>query len=375
MPQSSQKFAVIVFGILAGCAPQKQSASFQKNEQKYEICTQSAGCNSSTLDQLVNAEPLPQPKSKSINFIKPDGYLGEPLDQLQQAALSGDEIAAYKLGLAYSEDTTGPEDGVQVVRWLSLSADAGYAPAQYELATYLLAQENPTPEDNRIALNEMSSAAKSEYPPAETGFGEMLFSGKLIAPDPSRAAILFDKAAAKGDQDAKFYLGQMYMRGKGKPLQFNRGVQVTREAAEGGSVIAQRTLGLMFLDGFDTVRSDEREAKRWLQTAAQAGDPHAVEILEIVKTGGHFVDGPARVFLPVGDFIEASKRTENLIQQAKSILSRGGNLDELAPIDLPGGGSAAILPSVEGNDDCVIVINVDRIDGKEVRQEKEQCFV
>ena len=86
----------------------------------------------------------------------------------------------YRRGVQFAEGEGLPKDYSAAARFYRLAAEAGYAPAQYDLA-YLY----------------------------EKGLG--------VERDPKQAAIWFRKAAEQGDPEAQNNLGTLYAKGQGVP--------------------------------------------------------------------------------------------------------------------------------------------------------------
>jgi TPR repeat protein len=96
--------------------------------------------------------------------------------------------------------------------------------------------------------------------------------------------------AEQGEAVAQYYLGQMYRRGEGVPLDDGKAVKWWRKAAEhghadaqynlawmyrktaeGGNATSQSSLGLMYYNG-DFVPQDYEQAAKWYRRAAEQGN-------------------------------------------------------------------------------------------------------
>ena len=89
--------------------------------------------------------------------------------------------------------------------------------------------------------------------------------------DTAGAVAIWRPLAAKGDADAAFNLGQAYRLGKGVPLDLAQAQSWFDRAARKGHVDAQTTLGLLLFQNGNRVA-----AMRWLNSAADAGEPRAL---------------------------------------------------------------------------------------------------
>jgi TPR repeat protein len=91
----------------------------------------------------------------------------------------------------------------------------------------------------------------------------------------SAGAKATEKAAEQGDEDAQFYLGHMYLLGKGAPKDKAEAFKWWQKAAEQGHADAQYELARMYYEGYgvpwnDATPSDgDREAIKWWRKAAE----------------------------------------------------------------------------------------------------------
>lgn len=94
----------------------------------------------------------------------------------------------------------------------------------------------------------------------------------------------WETAAARGDADAEFNLGQAYRLGKGVPQDMAKAEFYFGRAARKGHPQAGDNYGIvLFQSGRQT------EALPWLNTAADRGEPRAMYILGIAAFNGDYV--------------------------------------------------------------------------------------
>src|SRR5512139_3794055 len=89
--------------------------------------------------------------------------------------------------------------------------------------------------------------------------------------DTAGAVAIWRPLAEKGDADAAFNLGQAYRLGRGVKLDLAQAQIWLERAARKGHVDAQSTLGLLLFQNGNRVA-----AMRWLNGAADAGEPRAL---------------------------------------------------------------------------------------------------
>ena len=92
--------------------------------------------------------------------------------------------------------------------------------------------------------------------------------------DYNAAAQLFQALAERGDVQAEFFLGDLYLSGNGVPQDYAQALKWSRAAAEHGSTAAQFTLGKMYELGLG-VPQDYVQAHVWYNLSAYSGDEQA----------------------------------------------------------------------------------------------------
>ena len=91
--------------------------------------------------------------------------------------------------------------------------------------------------------------------------------------------------AERGDPDAQFNVGNMYLMGQGVANDNALAAQWYRKAAEQGSAGAQSNLGNVYAAGLG-VPKDDAQAVKWFRLAAEQGNPHAQTNLGVAYTTG-----------------------------------------------------------------------------------------
>lgn len=171
-----------------------------------------------------------EPQSQQIAATASTGRIAISLDQ---AALRGDAVAQYELGLQRLSNGQTPE-GVSLLR---RAANQGLAMAQYRLA-------------------------------------KLFERGEGVPVDLAQARQWTERAAAAGNRKAMHDLGVYYARGEGAPLDEASAFRWFRQAAELGVADSQFNLGVLYQQGRGTV-ANASEALYWFSIAARAGDNDA----------------------------------------------------------------------------------------------------
>jgi localization factor PodJL len=133
---------------------------------------------------------------------------------LRLAAVAGDPLAAYEVGVRFSEGRGVPASNEEAARWFEIAAKKGIVPAQFRLGT--LYEKGLGVKKDLIAARDLYRAA------AEKGHGKAMHNLAVIyaegpdgKPDYATAAQWFRKAADHGVTDSQYNLAILYARGVG----------------------------------------------------------------------------------------------------------------------------------------------------------------
>jgi localization factor PodJL len=133
---------------------------------------------------------------------------------LRLAAVAGDPLAAYEIGVRFSEGRGVPASNEDAARWFEIAANKGIVPAQFRLGT--LYEKGLGVKKDLIAARDLYRAA------AERGHGKAMHNLAVIyaegpegKPDYTMAAEWFRKAADHGVADSQYNLAILYARGVG----------------------------------------------------------------------------------------------------------------------------------------------------------------
>ena len=155
-------------------------------------------------------------------------------------------------------------------------------------------------------------------------------------PNGKREALFwFKKAAEEGDVGAQFNLG-MLQRSDNDPELARESLLWLDRAAEAGRIEAQTNLGILrFINAIS--ESDENQARRWLDIAAEQEDPAAIEALSLLELPGNSA-GLKRLLHPL-----------DLMLRAETVRSDSEVLVDLANIyPLPSRGQAPLATLNKG---------------------------
>lgn len=88
------------------------------------------------------------------------------------------------------------------------------------------------------------------------------------------ALAIYQPAAERGNSEAQFYMGLMYLRGLGLPQDYGKAIGWFRKSAAQGEVGSEVNIGVMYENGFG-VEKDDRKALDFYRKAAEAGSATA----------------------------------------------------------------------------------------------------
>ncbi|NLS18142.1 hemagglutinin [Rhizobium sp. P40RR-XXII] len=180
------------------------------------------------------AAPVAAPAAPEIAV--PDGI--QP-PSLVAAAKSADPVALFEIGARYTDGRGVAADMKQAASWYQLSAEKGYAPAQYRLAS-MYEKGNGVDRDLVKAKQYYGQAANQGNASAMHNLAVLFASGTAGPQDYDSAASWFTRAADLGVSDSQFNLAILYARGNG-------------------------------------VKQDLQESYKWFAIAAKSGDKDAAQ--------------------------------------------------------------------------------------------------
>lgn len=155
---------------------------------------------------------------------------------LKQAALDGDPIALYEISARYTEGRGTEVKLEDAVKWLKLSSDLNFAPAQYRLGNFY-----------------------------EKGTG--------VDRDVERARVLYQSSAANGNINAMHNLGVL-LASTGNAADFTEAAGWFLQAAERGVRDSQVNMAILYARG-EGVQRNLSESYKWFAIAANQGDADA----------------------------------------------------------------------------------------------------
>src|SRR5580704_2335322 len=192
--------------------------------------------------------------------------------RLQEAARSGDIKAEDTAGSAQVYSCPGWEDASNL-EYLKHAADAGYQHAQLTLGE-AYRDAKGTPKDDKAAADWFAQAVKSGDAKAENNLGVSYALGAGVVKNEGAAAKLYLDAAEKGLPEAQYNLATLLDEGKGTPQDYKAARDWYAKAAERGIGDAAYRLALLNEQGLGGAKNNEA-AHKWLEKAAENGSEDA----------------------------------------------------------------------------------------------------
>jgi TPR repeat protein len=222
--------------------------------------------------------------------------------QIQKRAQANDAAAQTVLASCYDLGRNVAASRKENIRWLTLAANQGYAPAEYELG-HIYLYGSGVPSDYQQALRWEEKAAQQGEAEAQRDLAFMYEQGFGIKADPQQAILWNRKAAEQGEREAQLQLAkaiesshrteamawyqkagrqelpeaqlrlaQMLFE---KPNRNCKGAMAWYERASGNGVAeAMYELGKIYQAG-ECVQRNSAMAYRWFQTGARYGSQEA----------------------------------------------------------------------------------------------------
>lgn len=132
-----------------------------------------------------------------------------------------------------------------------------------------------------ITLSSTSFSLKATEPDVDYDRGIQL----LDAGQYKDALKAFGRSAKKGNLDAEYQIGIMFLEGQGINPNPEDAAYWFRKAAQNGHAASQFEIGYCFLNGTG-VQKDERMAGEWFWRAAEQGDPDAALLVARMYRNG-----------------------------------------------------------------------------------------
>ncbi len=219
-------------------------------------------------------------------------HQGQLVERNDEAALKWYQAAAsqeepnslYVIGMGYIQGSLSLQKNFETgAQYLKRSADKGFYPAQYALATLYL-EGHPVLKDKFAAIEYLRQAAVGGSHDAQVKLAKVLMEFSI--PQYDKVAFYWASQAAVGqNQDALYLLGNFYVDGIGTEVDYIRASEIFNKLAEQDHPLAELKLGQMYYYG-QGVEQDRLLAKKWFLKSARHGLSDAKNWVAIVFRDG-----------------------------------------------------------------------------------------
>lgn len=239
--------------------------------------------------------PAPDPMETAMAAFRAGAYAAA-LELWEPLARAGNARAQANIGACFAEGLGVPVDPPLALKWLTLAAEAGYAPGQRNLAALFLRGGRDVEPDSARAAELYRRAAEQGDALAQDMLSWMLLEGEVMPPDPEEARRWASAAAEAGVASSMTRLGMLHHHALGVERDAAEAARWWRKGAARGDADGQAMLGAAFHLGAG-VQADPVEALAWLLRADAGGSALARPFL-----------GSARAGLDASSVAEAERR-------------------------------------------------------------------
>jgi TPR repeat protein len=184
----------------------------------------------------------------SASRVHPDRFGSPPIDAAYGAFQRGLYMTALNLALP--------------------RAEAG-DPAAQTLAAEILSRGLGVARDDAQAAKWYRLAAEQGVPEAQFQYALMLLDGSFVTRDVQGAYALMQAAAEAGNRLAQFNLAQLIIDREPGEAGMTKAASYYERAAKAGLADAQYAMAQILANGVGGRKVDEKEARRWLLSAAR----------------------------------------------------------------------------------------------------------
>lgn len=212
----------------------------------------------------------------------------------RRAAVGGHPEAENNLGALYFEGRGVQRSLPEALRWYRASAEREHPPAQYNLGLMIGRGQGVDRADPVEMVRWMTRSAAAGYDRAQAQLGRLYLDGVGVEANPKTAVEWFRKSAEQGNAWGQFYYGFQLKRGEGVPRDLQASAQWFERAAKQKHVLATHELAIAYEMGLGVAQ----DAKRALGLYREAGEmnhrPAIERLANVYVRGGLGTNGDAK---------------------------------------------------------------------------------
>lgn len=211
--------------------------------------------------------------------------VNDTIESLHDQALQGNVSAMYFLGMKYDEGWDVPQDDTKAAVWYEKAASNGDINAQFEVGIIYSEGTGVSQDDTKADYwyekfaESYEKAAKEKREGLHSAAFESYFldlgaryaSGLGVEQDFEKAKKWYGRAAEKGNAEAQFNLGALYLTGSGlKQRNFQKAREWFEKSALQGDAGGMAMLAVIYGDGIG-VPKNYLIAYKWANIASGLG--------------------------------------------------------------------------------------------------------
>lgn len=224
----------------------------EKNE---EIANELLALNNETKEQLYDRYLNAKTIEEQIKWVKMSANLGYA-------------PAQNDLGYFYDKGEGVNKDLNEAIKYYKLSAEQGYAIAQYNLAICYLKGEG-VEKNLKEAFKYFKLSADQGHSQAQRNVGNFYFYGDVVEKNLKEAFKYYKLSADQGDYSSQNTLAYCYTNEIGVEKNLNKAFIYFELSAKQGSPIAERNLAICYLNGYGVEKNLELAIEYFKLSAAQ----------------------------------------------------------------------------------------------------------
>ncbi len=199
-----------------------------------------------------------------------DGDLVKAAELMTKADINGCEKTEILFHFQFDSGMKKRPISPQMIDIIRISAENGYAPAQYSLGARYRAGLS-VKKDREKAFYWFNQAAERNEVNALAHLGDMYYKGRHVEEDHAKAFDYYKRAADLGYAPAQFMVGKYYENGDVIDYNPDEAMKYFRMSHEGGYSIATNHLGMKYEEG-KLVQRDYKKAYEYYTETADIGN-------------------------------------------------------------------------------------------------------
>ena len=209
----------------------------------------------------------------SIAIVGKNYKLAVPF--LRFAAVAGNADAQFFLGSAYLLGFGISKDTSKALLWLKLAEAGKNIDASFALGNIYRGIYDHPKDEERSCNHYVTGVSRGEVESLAVEYmklsADCYMSGAGVDKSTSKAVKWYENAAENGSLEAQKSLGILFFTGDHVPKDISRSAKWFLKAAEQGDLISQKLIAKMYSKG-DGVQKDLASAAKWFAIVADRGD-------------------------------------------------------------------------------------------------------